>query len=264
MPPSLEKGRAIFESPDNVCFVLPPARSRRLGRPEPHRRPVAARLLDRRDRRPASRPGIRCKGMLPFGTGKTAHRRAGAAGGELCRCRSAAAHPAEPETGRSRARRCLPLTRLPGSWERPCRRHSPRNTTRSATSWPASRRDGRRRWIYARQPQGRLYRRERRSALVLLAFLFLAPFVTRRRPAAHAASTSCDRHFVLLGVVFWPQDFHLVVLIALTALVTLMLVDGRRRPDLVRLAVPADDLHGDGLPASRILHRGIGGAAAAP
>jgi len=83
-------------------------------------------------------------------------------------------------------------------------------------------RDGRRRWIYARQPHGRLYTARTAVAVVLLAFLFLAPFVTvggqplMRLDVLH-------RHFVLLGVVFWPQDFHIVVLIALTVLVTLMI-----------------------------------------
>jgi len=83
-------------------------------------------------------------------------------------------------------------------------------------------RDGRRRWIYARQPHGRLYTARTAVAVCLLAFLFLAPFVTvggqplMRLDVLH-------RHFVLLGVVFWPQDFHIVVLIALTALVTLMI-----------------------------------------
>lgn len=83
-------------------------------------------------------------------------------------------------------------------------------------------RDGRRRWIYARQPHGRLYTARTAVGVVLLAFLFLAPFVTiggqplMRLDVLH-------RHFVLLGVVFWPQDFHIVVLIALTAVVTLMM-----------------------------------------
>ena len=71
-----------------------------------------------------------------------------------------------------------------------------------------------------------------------------------------------ERRFVLLGVVFRPQDFYLVVLIAL---------DGprpwcchrRRGAHLVRLAVPADGLHGDGLPPARILDRRLGRAAAA-
>jgi len=38
--------------------------------------------------------------------------------------------------------------------------------------------DGRRRWIYARQPKGRLYRARTILSVFLVAFLFLAPFIT--------------------------------------------------------------------------------------
>ena len=83
-------------------------------------------------------------------------------------------------------------------------------------------RDGRRRWIYARQPQGRLYRARTAVGAVLLAFLFLAPFVTVNGQPLMLLDI-VHRRFVLLGVLFRPQDFHIVVLVALTALVTLVL-----------------------------------------
>lgn len=83
-------------------------------------------------------------------------------------------------------------------------------------------RDGRRRWIYARQPKGRLYRARTILSVFLLAFLFLAPFVTVGGQPLMLLDI-LHRHFVLLGAVFRPQDFYLVVLIALTVLVTLAL-----------------------------------------
>ena len=82
--------------------------------------------------------------------------------------------------------------------------------------------DGRRRWVYARQPSGRFYRARTILSWGLLGFLFLAPFV-------HVGGLPLmmfnviDRRFVLFGLHFWPQDFYLVVLIALAGLVTLML-----------------------------------------
>jgi cytochrome c oxidase accessory protein FixG len=82
--------------------------------------------------------------------------------------------------------------------------------------------DGRRRWIYARQPSGRLYRYRSALSVVLLAFLFLAPFITIGGEPLMLLNI-LERRFVLLGVVFHPQDFYLVVLIALTVLVTLVL-----------------------------------------
>ena len=83
-------------------------------------------------------------------------------------------------------------------------------------------RDGRRRWIYARQPSGPRYRARTWVSAGLLAFLLLAPFVKIYGQPLMQLDV-LDRHFVLLGVVFRPQDFHLVVLIALTLLVTMML-----------------------------------------
>jgi cytochrome c oxidase accessory protein FixG len=57
---------------------------------------------------------------------------------------------------------------------------------------------------------------------VLLAFLLFAPFVTIYGQPLMQLNV-LQRHFVLLGLVFRPQDFHLVVLIALGLLVTLLL-----------------------------------------
>jgi cytochrome c oxidase accessory protein FixG len=83
-------------------------------------------------------------------------------------------------------------------------------------------RDGRRRWIYAQQPSGRFYRARTIVSWLLLAFLLLAPFVTFRGQPLVLLNV-LERRFVFFGVVFWPQDFHLVVLIALCVLVTLAL-----------------------------------------
>jgi cytochrome c oxidase accessory protein FixG len=82
--------------------------------------------------------------------------------------------------------------------------------------------DGRRRWVYARQPAGRLYRARTLVSVFLLGFLLSAPFITIRGQPLMLLNV-LERRFVLLGVVFPPQDFGLVVLIALTAIVTVML-----------------------------------------
>lgn len=82
--------------------------------------------------------------------------------------------------------------------------------------------DGRRKWVYARQPHGPRYRARTYVSWGLLAFLLLAPFVTfQGQPLV--LLNFIERRFVLFGLVFWPQDFYLVVLIFLTLLVTLML-----------------------------------------
>lgn len=82
--------------------------------------------------------------------------------------------------------------------------------------------DGRRKWVYARQPAGRYYRARSAVSVLLLAVLIAAPFVQANGHPLVLLNV-LERRFVLFGMVFWPQDFHLVVLIALTALVTLAL-----------------------------------------
>jgi cytochrome c oxidase accessory protein FixG len=82
--------------------------------------------------------------------------------------------------------------------------------------------DGRRKWIYARQPAGRYYRARTWLSWVLLAFLFGAPFVQLNGHPLILLDF-LHRRFVVFGLVFWPQDFYLAVLLALTLLVTLAL-----------------------------------------
>jgi cytochrome c oxidase accessory protein FixG len=83
-------------------------------------------------------------------------------------------------------------------------------------------RAGRRKWIYARQPAGTLYRARTLVSWALLAFLFSAPFV-RVGGQPLMMLNVLERKFVLFGVLFRPQDFYIVVLMALTTIVTILL-----------------------------------------
>lgn len=82
--------------------------------------------------------------------------------------------------------------------------------------------DGTRRWIFPKQPQGRFYRARTIVSIFLLAFLFGAPLI---RVDGHPFMlfNIIERKFVLFGLVFFPQDFYLVVLGALTLLVSIFL-----------------------------------------
>jgi cytochrome c oxidase accessory protein FixG len=82
--------------------------------------------------------------------------------------------------------------------------------------------DGRRRWIYARKPSGRYYRARTILSWFLLAFLLGAPFV-KVGGLPLMLFNVIERRFILFGIVFWPQDFYLVVLIALTVLLAIVL-----------------------------------------
>jgi cytochrome c oxidase accessory protein FixG len=82
--------------------------------------------------------------------------------------------------------------------------------------------DGRRKWLFVRQPSGRYYRARTILSWFLVAFLFAAPFV-RVEGQQLVLLDFLERRFVVFGLVFWPQDFYIVVLLALTVLFTLAL-----------------------------------------
>lgn len=81
--------------------------------------------------------------------------------------------------------------------------------------------DGRRRWIYARKPSGRFYRWRSVVALFLLAFLFAAPYI-HVHGHQFLLLNIIAREFVFFGVPFWPNDFYLVVLLFLTAVISIV------------------------------------------
>src|SRR5581483_6935209 len=82
--------------------------------------------------------------------------------------------------------------------------------------------DGGRKWLYPKQPAGRFYTARTVVSVFLLAFLFGAPFI---RVDGHPFMLFdlIGRRFVMFGLAFFPQDFYLVVLGALTLLVSIFL-----------------------------------------
>jgi cytochrome c oxidase accessory protein FixG len=80
--------------------------------------------------------------------------------------------------------------------------------------------DGSRKWIYAKKPQGRFTNARSIVATVLLVFLFVTPFI-RIKGNPLLLFNIIERKFILFGVVFWPQDFYLVVLILLTFILSI-------------------------------------------
>jgi cytochrome c oxidase accessory protein FixG len=85
------------------------------------------------------------------------------------------------------------------------------------------RQDGRRQWIYARQPRGRHYTRRTAVSVVLLVLFFAGPFVTWHGQPILLLDV-IQRRFIVFGLRFWPQDFYLLVLCVLTGFVTIALV----------------------------------------
>lgn len=75
--------------------------------------------------------------------------------------------------------------------------------------------DGSRKWVYAQESQGRFTKARSVVAYSLLTFLVVTPFI-RVNGNPLVLLNVIERKFIILGVVFWPQDFYLVVLSLLT------------------------------------------------
>jgi cytochrome c oxidase accessory protein FixG len=81
---------------------------------------------------------------------------------------------------------------------------------------------GRRVWVYARKPKGRLTTWRNIVGFALLIFFFIAPFI-RIHGEPLLLLNFIKRDIVLLGVRFWPQDFHLFFLAMISLMVFIIL-----------------------------------------
>lgn len=70
--------------------------------------------------------------------------------------------------------------------------------------------EGKRNWIFPKKPSGRFYTARNIVAVLLLAFFFAGPFLTIDGNPLLLLNF-LERKFVIFGVAFWPQDFHLLV-----------------------------------------------------
>ncbi len=71
--------------------------------------------------------------------------------------------------------------------------------------------DGKRVWIYPKKTTGPLFRYRKRVSYVLLALLLTAPFIKVNGNQLFLFNV-LERKFSVFGVLFWPQDFYLVVI----------------------------------------------------
>ncbi|MCS6928637.1 MAG: cytochrome c oxidase accessory protein CcoG [Saprospiraceae bacterium] len=81
---------------------------------------------------------------------------------------------------------------------------------------------GRRIWIYPKQPQGRYYTARKWTTAVFVALFLVMPFI-KIDGEQFLLLNVIERKFVLFGMVFSPQDFHLFVLVMLTFFVFIIL-----------------------------------------
>jgi cytochrome c oxidase accessory protein FixG len=81
---------------------------------------------------------------------------------------------------------------------------------------------GKRVWVYPKRPKGKLFNYRWIVSMVLLAFLFIMPFI-KYKGDSFLLLNIIERKFIIFGVIFWPQDFHLIVLTFITLIVFIIL-----------------------------------------
>ncbi len=81
---------------------------------------------------------------------------------------------------------------------------------------------GKRSWIYPKKPSGKFYTYRTLLSYLLLILLFAGPFLTiNGRPLL--LLNIVERKFFIFGIVFWPQDFHLLVLTLIIGIIFIIL-----------------------------------------
>ncbi len=82
--------------------------------------------------------------------------------------------------------------------------------------------EGKRAWVFPKKPDGKWYTYRKYVSYILLAFLFSAPFV-KINGNQFLMFNVLERRFNIFGFPFWPQDFHLFVIMMITGVVFIIL-----------------------------------------
>jgi cytochrome c oxidase accessory protein FixG len=82
--------------------------------------------------------------------------------------------------------------------------------------------DGKREWIYAQKPKGKLYNLRTLLSLVYLVTFFVLPFIKVHDEPLFLLNIP-ERKFILFSAIFWPQDLFLFVLGMLTFILFIVL-----------------------------------------
>ncbi len=82
--------------------------------------------------------------------------------------------------------------------------------------------DGKRAWVYPKRPKGKMYNYRWIVASILLTLLFAGPFI-KYKGEPFMLFNIFERKFIIFGQLFWPQDFHLIVLAFITFIVFIIL-----------------------------------------
>ncbi len=89
--------------------------------------------------------------------------------------------------------------------------------------------DGSRKWLYVKKPSGKWFNRRQIVSYSLLLLLFAAPHI-KINGHQSILFNILERKFVILGKVFWPQDFFLFaisIIIGVVFIITFTIIYGR-------------------------------------
>ncbi|MFN4082364.1 MAG: cytochrome c oxidase accessory protein CcoG [Bacteroidia bacterium] len=81
---------------------------------------------------------------------------------------------------------------------------------------------GKRLWIYAKKPKGKLYNYRSRFSWFLMALMFSGPFIKLNGKPLLMLNV-LERKFIIFGMVFWPQDLNIFALLMLTFIIFIVL-----------------------------------------
>lgn len=82
--------------------------------------------------------------------------------------------------------------------------------------------DGKRIWVYPKKPKGKYHNRRIVVTIILLSILFAGPFI-KIGGEPFLLLNVFERKFSILGVIFWPQDFFILALMAISFFVFIIL-----------------------------------------
>ena len=78
--------------------------------------------------------------------------------------------------------------------------------------------EGDRAWVFPKKPDGKWYEYRKYVSYILLIFLFTAPFI-KIGGNQFLMFNVLERRFNIFGIPFWPQDFHLFVIMMIVGVV---------------------------------------------
>ncbi|WP_323757328.1 cytochrome c oxidase accessory protein CcoG [Roseivirga sp.] len=81
---------------------------------------------------------------------------------------------------------------------------------------------GKRIWVYPKKPKGKFFNARKIVSVILLTILFAGPFI-KINGQPFLMMNIFERKFVILGTVFWPQDFFIFALGLITFFVFIIL-----------------------------------------